>query len=779
MVRRFGLSFAALALTFCAFADLPENAHEDHEYKLKNVQWDLTIDFQDAAINGVVDNSVIPTKDGATLLFDCRNLQVIEVDVDGQKATMETNGMVLSIHPQTPVTKDKLADVRIVYSGKPEAGIYFVPTKRAYPAHSDIVYTQGEMEDTRYWLPTYDYPDDKATVEGTIHVPAGWKVLSNGTLQGVSHDGARDTWHWKLDQPCSTYLISMVAGRYDEVPDGASPVPVSFWVPEGLDDWGKTAFGGTDKIVQFYGKLTGVTFPWPKYSQSAVADFMFGGMENVTCTTQTITALHPQSVEPNYNTLGLVEHELAHQWFGDLVTLKDWSHTWLNEGWATFLPHFYDREKLGQDAFDLGRLNDFEAGLAAHQYAPNRPMIWTGYHDAMEMFDNFAYPGGASRMFMLMHQVGEDKFWPAITDYLNTYKYKSATTEDFFNSMGKSLGTNFDEFRQQWFYTAAAPSLTVKKDGLSVVINQGKVPFHLPLDVWLIDNSGNVEKRHMDLPAEATTEIPDVNGRLVLIDPEVWLMANISYDMNYQPSDWRQLYNVAPNYAEKARIIEEGFGSFNLSEKISLARSEQNVRMLMRIVPQVPDEDYLLDMSDHPDSRVVEAAAQAMAQIPNNRHILERLRQLWKSPNDRVKEAALSSLLALTQDPNLAEEAYQTDSYDEGCRSQALNWWADHQPDHAREVALDALTSATEPVKITAMHVLGRVKDLPGHKEVFNALAAFMSERSNGELRAAVGALADYGDPAAIPLLEKRKNHGLHFVRNEVRRAIDILNSKQ
>ena len=779
MLRRLALSLAAAFLLCVAGADLPDSAHEDHEYNLKNVKWDLTIDFANGAISGVVTNTVVPKKDDASLLFDCRGLTVSEVRVNGEKATMETNGKVLLVRPQVHVTKDRPADVQITYSGKPEAGIYFVPAARAFPAHTDIVYTQGEMEDNRYWLPTYDYPDDKATVEATIHVPAGWRVLSNGAFLETKHEGTMDSWHWKLDQPCSTYLISLVAGPYDQLPDGTVPVPVSYWVPEGLDDWGKAAFGGTDKVIQFYGKLVGFTYPWPKYSQSAVADFMFGGMENVTCTTQTIAALYPKSAEPNADSTNLVAHELAHQWFGDLVTLKDWSHTWLNEGWATYLPIFWDREKFGQDAFDQDRLEVFEAGLEAHHARPDRPMIWDKYQDPMDMFDNFAYPGGASRMFMLMHRVGEDRFWPAITDYLNKFKYKNTTTEDFFASVGKSLGVDLDEFRKQWFYTAAAPSLTLKKDGQSIVIEQGKTPFHVPLDIWLLDSSGSVEKRHVDLPAEPSYEIPDVNGRLILLDPEVWLMADLHYNLGYQPGDWRQLYHIAPNYAEKQRILEEGFGTFNLSEKVSLARGERNVRTLTWMIPRVPDEEFLLDMSNQPDLRLVEAAARAMSQIKDNRHVLARLKDLWTSgSNDRVKEGALSSLLTLTSDPALADQAFQTDSYDDGFRTIALDWWSGHNPNKARTVALEALSGkADEPVRLASIRLLGTLKDRPGDHAAYEMLASLMTQRSNGELRAAIAALADYGDRAAIPLLQKRKNHGLHFVRQEVAAALARLGS--
>lgn len=760
-------------------AGLPDSAQDDHEYRLQSVRWDLSIDFPNGAIAGAVTNTVVPTRDGAALVFDCCNLDVSKVEVDGTVAGVQTNGKVIVVQPASPLAKGKPAAVTISYSGKPEAGIYFVPAARTYPAHTDIVYTQGEMVDNRYWLPTYDEPDDKATFEGTIHVPAGWKALSNGYLVDVKHEGATDAWHWKLDQPCSTYLISLVAGPYDIVPDGNDPVPVSFWVPEGLDEWGRAAFGGTDKIVRFYSKLTGVPFPWPKYSQSAVADFMFGGMENVTCTTQTITALHPFSVEPNVDTTGLVAHELAHQWFGDLVTLKDWSHTWLNEGWASFLPNFWDREKYGQEAYDLDRLGVFNGGVSAHQGRTDRGVVWTGYQEPIDMFDNFAYPGGASRMFMLMHAVGEDRFWPAITAYLNTYRYKNATTDDFFNSLSKSLGVDLRGFEKQWFYTPAAPTLTVKRDGNDVTIQQGPVPFELPLDVLLVNPDGSVEKRHVTLPATSSTDITDVNGRLVLIDPEVWLMAEISYDTGYTPADWRQLYQLAPNAAEKERIIDDpkAFGAFDLQEKVSLARNERSVRLLEKMIPQIPDEEFLLDMSQMADTRLIAAAAEEMAHLKADRHVTERLRDLWtSSPNDVVKNDALASLLVLTSDPALADQAYATDSYDERIRKTALDWWEVHVPDKAREVSLAALAgNASEPIKLEAISVLGRVKDRPGEHKVYEVLASYMGERSNSTLRAAINALADYGDPAAIPLIEKRANHGLTFVRADVRRALQTL----
>jgi aminopeptidase N len=774
-MRRAG---TCIFLTFAIWAfgngQLPENASERHEYRLLNLMWDVSIDPLEGAISGIVTNTVTASVSNPLLVFDCARLQVSAAEVNGKAAKFEGNDRVVVIHSPTSLLKGAHVDVTIHYSGKPEAGLYFVPAERAFPARTPIVYTQGEMIDNRYWLPTYDEPEDKATSEAFIRVPTGWKALSNGTLQGVEHLGSQDVWHWKLPQPHSTYLNSFVAGPYDEIKDGSEPVPVSFWVPTGLDDWGEAAFGGTDRIVRFYSKLTGVPYPWPKYSQSAVADFMFGGMENVTCTTQSITALHPKSVEPNVDSTGLVAHELAHQWFGDLVTLQDWSHTWLNEGWASFLPSFWDRERIGSEAFDLDRLGTFEGGLGAAHGEPNRPVVWTKYAEPIDMFTGLAYSGGASRLFMLMHQVGEERFWPAVTHYLNEFAYKNATTDQFFSSMSKSLGANLDEFKKEWFYTAGAPSLTLTKDGEATVLRQGGISFHFPLDVWLVDRDGTIEKRHMDVAATASVEIPEVRGRLILLDPEVWLMADLTYDLGYQPSDWQRLYSLAPNAAEKGRIIDSEFSHFSPSSRESLARGETSEGLLERMMPSIGNADYLLDMSRNSDPRLTAAAARAMSSTYESPKLVDRLRDLWiSSGDDEVRLAALDSLLRITQDRSLAEKALNTDSYNDSFRIDGLDWLADHQPDVARDQALAELSGpASEPLKLESIRVLGRVKDKLGERRAFNALVALLTERSNSPLRAAIGALGEYGDKAAIPLIEPKTHHSLHFVRRDAEAAL-------
>ncbi len=761
-------TLALLALSALAGAqNRPFQARDRHEYDLIDVDWTVTVNVTgEWGIAGKVVNTVVATKNAPTLVFDCAKLTVDGVTVDGKKASFKADGATVSVDSKAKAgTKLKVA---ITYHGQPEAGMYYVPAARAFPAKTDIVYTQGEMEDNRYWLPTYDSPNDKATSRGTVVVPQGWNVLSNGTRVG----GA--TVHkWAMDRPHATYLISFVAGPYTEIPDGKDPVPASIWTPTGLEGWGENAFGGTDEIIRFYGKLTGTRYPWPKYAQSAVADFMFGGMENISATTQTIYALFPDETKGTRDSTGLNAHELAHQWFGDLVTAPRWDDIWINEGWATFLPHFWTREKRGQEAYDLERYDTLEGAKAS--MSPSRTMVWSGWNVPMDMFDGNAYAGGAARMFALMNQYGEPAFWKATQEYLSEYGGKNVDTAGFFAFFGKSLARDLSGFERQWFRTAGvAPKATVRRETGRILIDVAAAPgFSLSMDVWNLKEDGTWEKRKVNARPGTTTVRTRTDG-LALVDAEAYLPIDVVYE-GLTKDDWVRLWKLAPNAAQRARLMGKVHEALTPAERNAWLAEEKSSLLRLRMMSWGTDPALLIGLSREPDERLAQAALGRMSAVKDDGRLLARLSEVWNDPkaNPDLRYAALSSAYSLSKSTTLIEDAWNTPSWDESFRTWALNAWASTAPDRAREVALAALTDgSSEPVRLTAISVLGRVKDKPGERTVFNALAAMMTERSNSPLRAAIGALADYGDKAAIPLLERRKDHGLHFVRGDVARAL-------
>ena len=263
----------------------------------------------------------------------------------------------------------------------------------------------------------------------------------------------------------------------------------------------------------------------------------------------------------------------------------------------------------------------------------------------------------------------------------------------------------------------------------------------------------------------------------VLVDAEAFVPIDATYP-SASKDDLLRLWRHAPNAAAKLRLLDPLLATLGSSERDALVREEPSARLKVRLVQFANDPALLLALSGDADERIGEAALTRMGAVPENGVLRAHLAEVWKDRNAQpdLRLSALRSLYALTKDPALVEDAWKTPRFDAGYQTWALQTWAGNQPDHAREAALVALKDGSpEPVRLTAIRILGRVKDKPGERTVYEALAAMIDERSNSPLRAAIGALGDYGDPAAIPLLEKRREHGLHFVRGDVDAALSRL----
>jgi aminopeptidase N len=741
-----------------------------HEYDLVHVKFNVKLDYKTESISGVVLNQVNTTKANANLVFDKGPMTIKKVTLDPKlPADISTKGNHVQVKlKKAPV--GKTVKVSIEYSASPEAGLYFVPQSRAFPALTDVSYTQGEMEDTRYWLPTYDFPDDKATTEGIITVPKGFSVLSNGALKSATTKGDFTTFHWQQNKPMSTYLISVVTGRYTKIPDGKfKDIPVEIWAPAGTEGMAKAAFEGTDRIVALFSKLTGVDYPWAKYAQSFVPEFMFGGMENTSCTTQTINSLFPANSIETESADGLNAHELAHQWFGDLITCKDWSHIWVNEGWATLMPHFWTREQKGDDAYHLDRKSTYDG---ARWGAEQHPMVRNDYTIPMEMFDANAYPGGATRMFMLLHELGEEQFWKSCKRYLELMSYQNVTTEKFFDSWSKTSGKDLDSFRKTWFYTKGVPSYRVERNGKSVTVSQTNRSFKVPVEYIIADEEIVRRRGRITEQTEAFELEP---GQVLVLDPGAWLLCDLSYP-NYKTDDWKIAFKHADNAAQKARLLPalRSDQDFLIQE---FARSSAPMQQhLVGYISNLPFlREQLSNGRDALKNSVLYRFRDTNAKSADDVKLIREVFDSTKS--ESTKNAAFDVLLALVNTEEIAELGWNTTTYDLQTQVSALNWYASKQPDKGREMALKAVKEfAPGPVRIAAISALGRVRDKEGSREVFNLLVQLAKGRPYAPFSAAVEALASYGDKAAIPVLESRRNHNLHFARNVIESALSRLN---
>ena len=314
----------------------------DRTVDVTHILLDLTLDIEERRMDGICTLSfTVISGESSTVELDAAEMEIRQVeDPDGNPLDFEHIGEKLKIFPIEPYDKGESSSLSIHYLvQEPRLGLYFVLPDEEYPDRPVQAWTQGQDNDSRYWFPCFDYPNEKATSETIITVDERFFALSNGKLLETAHDtssGTR-TYHWKQSIPHVSYLISIVAGEFVEHAGEYDGIPVSYYVPPGREEDGERAFGKTPDMIRFFSEKLEFPYPYEKYAQIAVEDFVFGGMENTTATTQTARTLHDERAHLDYESEPLVAHELAHQWFGNLVTCKDWSHAWLNEGFATYL----------------------------------------------------------------------------------------------------------------------------------------------------------------------------------------------------------------------------------------------------------------------------------------------------------------------------------------------------------------------------------------------------------------------------------------------------------
>ncbi|HXU21111.1 MAG TPA: M1 family aminopeptidase, partial [Verrucomicrobiae bacterium] len=332
------LASTAWGTRFAARADEPYAPSRD--YDLQDIRIHLWLDGTGPQFRGEVTERVAALRNGiGEFKFDSVGLNIQDVTVDGASSKFSTTPTQLIVALAHPTTRGERHEILIRYSGAPKRGLYFILPNQDYPHQPAEVWTQGEAEDTRYYIPLYDYPNDRATSEMLLTVPSSWITVSNGQLLGVKNEaGGAKTWDWKQSQPLSTYLISAIAGEFDEHDDSWNGVALRFLVPRGNQSEIPSTFARTKQMLDLFSSKLGVAYPWGQYAQTSVDGFTEGGMENTSATTLSVRDLVNPKLLPELR-IGddfVISHEMAHQWFGDLVTCKDWANLWLNEGFATF-----------------------------------------------------------------------------------------------------------------------------------------------------------------------------------------------------------------------------------------------------------------------------------------------------------------------------------------------------------------------------------------------------------------------------------------------------------
>ena len=340
-------------------------------------------------------------------------------------------------------------------------GMYFINPKGEEKDKPTQIWTQGETESNSAWFPTIDKTNQKTTEELTATVPAKYVTLSNGKLvsQKKNADGTR-TDYWKMDLPHAPYLFFLGVGDYAIIKDKYKDKEVNYYVEPEYASVAKKIFGNTPEMIAFYSKITGVDYPWIKYSQITGRDFVAGAMENTTST------LHQEGAQQDARELtdgnsweAVIAHELFHQWFGDYVTTESWSNITLNESFANYSETLWDEYKYGQDAGDEQNFSDMQGYLQSG--SDKKDLVRFYYNDKEDVFDAVSYNKGGRILHMLRNYVGDSAFFKALNLYLTTNKFKSAEAQQLRLAFEEVTGRDLNWYWNQWYYGSGHPKLDI------------------------------------------------------------------------------------------------------------------------------------------------------------------------------------------------------------------------------------------------------------------------------------------------------------------------------
>src|SRR5215203_4191787 len=414
----------------------------------------ITLDAAAMTINSVA------MPDGKTLKFNYKGGEAddnLEIALD--RIYKSGEDVTVKIDYATNYVNKAEGDTAIGGFGR---GLRFITPAPDEPNKPKQIWSQGESEFNRYWFPSYDSPNDFRTSELRATVAKPFFVVSNGKLISTkdNRDGTR-TFDWKMDQPYSNYLTSIVVTNTKPVEQSIDGIPIyNFGYPDETKEVAATV-KNLPATIKFFTEITGVKYPYAKYSQAFVEEFG-GGMENISATTQIEEMIHDERELLDQDSEGLQSHELAHQWFGDYVTCRDWGQIWLNESFATYMQAMWTERLKGHEEFLYSDIRgNHDQVLGSWAQGQRRPIVTKYFADKDAMFDNYAYPGGGSVLHMLRKHLGDKLFFASLKNYLTNNAHQPVSTEDLRIAVEETTGQSMDWFFDQWLYRMGHPIFDV------------------------------------------------------------------------------------------------------------------------------------------------------------------------------------------------------------------------------------------------------------------------------------------------------------------------------
>jgi aminopeptidase N len=768
----------------------------DRLYDVTHIALTLHLDLAQKTLSGKCATTIRAQSDTVSCIaLDAVALHITQVrQADGKPLRFDYDGRKLQAYPQPPLRSNADMVLEVVYSvTKPRLGLYFIAPDAAYPDKPIQVWTQCQDEDARYWFPCFDAPNERATSEMTITVPQPYFALSNGTLLSTHPDDTAGTitYHWLQDKPHATYLMTLVVGAFHAHTETVDGLPVQWYVTPGREADGQRAFGDTPEMLRFFTDKIGVPYPWSKYAQIAVSDFVFGGMENTSATTQTDLTLHDARAHLDFSSNGLVAHELAHQWFGNLLTCKHWSHAWLNEGFATYFDALFHEHHRGPDEFRYLMHQNAKAYFREDAESYRRAIVTNVYQEPIDLFDHHLYEKGALVLHMLRYVLGDHLFWRAIRHYASTYQHQVVETVDLERAIEAATGRNLQAFFTQWVHRGGHPeyqvefawdeaahmaTVTVRQQQATGVEHGVETPlFDMPVTLLfaLPEGEQRVSLR-VHTPLHVFHVLLPAPPRWLSFDPGNWILKKLELKL---PKDML-MAQLANDPAPMGRIYAaEALGEIGSLEAVqalqhALAHDafwgvQAEVAAVLGQVHTPEALEALLANVHLPHPKARRAVVTALGAFQDERAATALANIVTQEDASYFVEAEAAAALGKTRGhkalPSL-QHASQKASWNEVIRGGVCRGLAELKDDRAIPLLIDFTTyGRPAPVRYAAMRALGKLggDKEPAPESIVDTLTTLLDEEQFRTRMAVLDALEALNSPKTLPALERLSTRDL------------------
>lgn len=663
------------------------NPSERRENDLVHTRLELRFDWEKEQVLGKATLTLKPyfyPTDKVTLDakgFEFHKIQHVDT---GQDLKYDYDGQKVTIYLGRTYTRDEKYKLYIDYTASPSAsggsaaitsdkGLFFINPRGEEPGKPRQIWTQGETENNSRWMPTIDKPNERCTQEMYLTVDDNFVTLSNGLLISSTKnpDGTR-TDYWHMDLPHAPYLFMIAVGEFAVVHDKWKGKQVDYYVEPAFEPYARNIFPYTPEMLSFFSDILDYEYPWQKYAQVVVRDFVSGAMENTTAVVfgEFVQATDRELID-NLENEKIVAHEMFHHWFGDLVTCESWANLTLNEGFANYSEYLWLEHKHGRDEADFHRLQELQGYLQAAEDNIH-PLIHFGYGDKEDMFDAHSYNKGGLVLHMLRKYVGDEAFFASLNKYLRDNAFSDVEGHELRLAFEDVTGEDLNWFFDQWYYHQGHPELKVEYDyddsKHEVIIDveqtqdPSKMPpvFILPLDVDLYIGGEVtrhrivVNKRKQSFRLPATTD-----PELIIFDAEGMLLATI--DENKSLEEYILQFELASNLIHRLKALQALADSDDPRLPQILEEALHRDFWLERLVAasncEINDntETRLLDMAvQDPHSSVREAVIEKLGESGNPEYADVLVEAIETDPSIRVVNAALQALLNLDKERALA-----------------------------------------------------------------------------------------------------------------------------